>query len=150
MARCQHWVPGFFDEQNVKLLTDNCKLAIIYRTQCDVTLDKTISARLTFIITVLNKFAFIGICSYRFNNVWCHLCCELFVYVLQYSIMNLILFHINISIVVYFVDWFVMIAVNLVYDYLFVKLTWLQCTYLFIFCLMGMYNTHYWNKSFRT
>ena len=53
MARCQHWVPGFFDEQNVKLLTDNCKLAIIYRTQCDVTLDKTISARLTFIITIL-------------------------------------------------------------------------------------------------
>ena len=59
MARCQLWVPRFVYEQNVKLLTDNCKLAIIYRTQCD----KTISTRLTFIISVLNKFAFIGICS---------------------------------------------------------------------------------------
>ena len=63
MARCQLWVPGFFDKQNVKLFTDNCKLVIIYRTQCDVTLDTTISACLTFIITVLNKFAFIWICS---------------------------------------------------------------------------------------
>ena len=63
MARCQLWVPGFFDKQNVKLFTDNCKLAIIYRTQCDATLDTTIPARLTFTITVLNKFAFIGICK---------------------------------------------------------------------------------------
>jgi hypothetical protein len=46
MIRCQLWVPGLFDQQNVKLFTDNCKLAIMYRyvcrTQCDVTLDTTI------------------------------------------------------------------------------------------------------------
>ena len=63
MARCQLWVPGFVDKQNVKLFTYNCKPAIVYRTQCDVTLDKTIFSRLTFIITVLNKFAFVVICS---------------------------------------------------------------------------------------
>ena len=46
MIRCQLWVPGLFDQQNVKLFTDNCKLAIMYRyvcrTKCDVTLDTAI------------------------------------------------------------------------------------------------------------
>jgi hypothetical protein len=46
MARCQLWVPGLFDKQNVKLFTDNCKVAsmnrYVCRTQCDVTLDTTI------------------------------------------------------------------------------------------------------------
>ena len=48
MARCQLWGPGFFDKQNIKLFTDNCKLAIIYsyvcRTQCNVTLDTTVKS----------------------------------------------------------------------------------------------------------
>jgi len=46
--------------------------------------------------------------------------------------MNLILFNINISIVVYFVDWFVMIAVTLVYDYLYL---WSWHDYSALICL---------------
>ena len=57
MARCQLWVPGFFDKQNVKLFTDNCKLTIRYRyvcrTQCDVTLDTTIPETLANYTPVL-------------------------------------------------------------------------------------------------
>ena len=58
MTRCQLWVPGFFYKQNVKLLTDNCNIAIIYRTQCVVTLDKTISARRTGLYDSHWRFAY--------------------------------------------------------------------------------------------